>query len=86
MVDIYLAALVLFGIYKMAKALEYDPNEVPDPDEDIEGHIAGINESETPEQVMERYQQGNRYNELRSEAFIEKMAEFHQNGSRQTLS
>lgn len=73
-------------MFKIAKDIQFDPNDIPDPDEDIEGHIAGIHEADTPDQAIERYQQGNRYNELRSEAFIEKMAQLHRDAKEPTLS
>lgn len=78
MVTIYLACLFVFFLYKSIEEDKKLDQLTKDEPEDIEGHIAGIHESETPGQAIDLYRQGNRYNELRSEAFIEKMAQFHQ--------
>lgn len=86
MVTIYLASLFVFFLYKTVQEDKKTDQLTKDEPEDIEGHIAGIHESETPDQAIGFYRQGNRYNELRSEAFIEKMAQFHQDAQSKVFS
>lgn len=86
MVKIYLAALFIYGLIKVAKEEKKDPRDKAQEPEDIEGHIAGIYDSETTDQAIEWYQKGNKYNALRSEAFLDKMAQLHQDAKGKVFS
>lgn len=86
MVKIYLVLLILFFLYKTVQEDKKTDRLTEQQPEDIEGHIAGIHESVTPDQAIDLYRQGNRYNELRSEAFIDKMAQFHQDAKSKVFS
>jgi hypothetical protein len=77
MIKIYLVALIFFGMYKIAQAEKQDPRNKPQEPEDIEAHLAGIDQSETPDQAIKEYSYRPGYNELRSQAFVNKMAEMH---------
>ena len=74
MVKNYLFILIIFGLYKCAEAEKKYYKQRDQEPEDIEAHVAGIDQAETTDQAIKQYSAGSKYNELRSQAFVNKMA------------